>query len=332
MKIIRKLQNNKSFYIISCTVVLLVFLLGFILAGCVVKDKNFDETTIQKPETTSAVQTTSAETLSSEQLSEQPDKTKYDEYFIEFYIGKLPLDKDANPSNIPIKTSVFIASVDKFCTVWTQKKEIPSGSLSSVIYDTNAKKDFQAKTVFSMVLSAGGHMGSESLGCPAGKYEYKIYIDNILVIVEPFEVRSGETTTTSETQGTVQLSQQPDKTEYDKYFSEFYIGKLPKGQQIPKGPLNTPGMPIKTALFIAAEDEFCVVGTIKKDIPLGSFYVAAYDTIAKTDYVSITALPIGLKVGTFGWADDPINFPTGKYEYKIYIDDTLVIAVPFEVR
>ncbi|MHB1377205.1 MAG: hypothetical protein ACYCXB_07265 [Candidatus Humimicrobiaceae bacterium] len=333
------MQNNRSIYKISGILVLLVFMLGFILAGCTAQNKTAGETVTPKAETTAAAQTTAAETQSSEQLSEQPDKAKYDEYFTEFYIGKLPLDKDANPSNIPIKTAVFIVSEDKFCTVWTQKKDISSGSLSSAIYDTIAKKDFQPKTVFSMALSAGGHMGSESLGCPSGKYEYKVYIDNILVIAVPFEVRFGETTasqteatTAAETQGTEQLSGKPDNAKYDEYFTEFYIGKLPRGQQIPKGHLDTPGMPIKTALFIAAEDEFCVMGTIKKDIPSGSFYVAAYDTIAKRDYISKTPLPISFKVGTFGWADDPINFPTGKFEYKIYIDDVLVAVVPFEVR
>jgi hypothetical protein len=201
-----------------------------------------------------------------------------------------------------------------------------------------AKKDFEPKTAFPMTVNAGGHMGSQPLSYPPGKYEYKLYIDDVLVAVLPFEVLADETTTsqtetttTSETQSTEQLSEQPDKAKYDEYFTEFYLGKAPRGQQIPQIHPGSPGV-TKTSVFIASEDEFCVVGTLKKDIPSGSFYVAGYDTVAKKDYVSKTALPIGFKTGSFGWVDDPINFPIGKYEYKVYIDDTLVIVIPFEVR
>lgn len=182
------MKNKKSIYKISGILILLVFMLGFILIGCTAQNKTADETTTQKAETTTAAETTAAETQSTEQLSEQPDKAKYDEYFTEFYLGKLPSGTDANPSNIPTKTAVF-TSEDQFCTVWTQKKDIPSGSFSGAIYDTVAKKDFQPKTTFPIALDAGGHMGSEPLTYPPGKYEYKIYIDDVLVIVMPFEVR-----------------------------------------------------------------------------------------------------------------------------------------------
>ena len=143
-------------------------------------------------------------------------------------------------------------------------------------------------------------------------------------------------TTAVETQTTEQLSEQPDKAKYDEYFTEFYLGKLPRGQQF--GPylggkqFDPDNMPVKTAIFIVSEDEFCGVATLKKDIPLGSLYISIYDTVAKKDFVSKTVkFPEGLNVGSFGWVDDPINFPTGKYEYKVYIDDVLVAVVPFEV-
>ena len=171
------MKNKKSIYKISGIVVLLVFMLGFILAGCTSQNKTADETA-----------TASDETQSTGQLSEQPDKAKYDEYFTEFYLGKLPLGTDASPSNVPVETTVF-TSEDQFCSVWTQKKDIPAGSFSGAIYDTVAKKDFKPKTAFPMAIDAGGHMGSEPLEYPPGKYEYKIYIDDVLVIVIPFEVR-----------------------------------------------------------------------------------------------------------------------------------------------
>ncbi len=192
------MKNRKSIYVISGIAVLLVFVLGFVMTGCTAQNKTAGETTASQTEATTAVETTaaettaveetSAETQSTEQLSEQPDKAKYDEYFTEFYLGKLPAGTDANPSNMPVKTTVF-TSEDQFCTVWTQKKEIPAGSFSGAIYDTVAKKDFEPKTAFPMALNSGGHMGSQPLTYPPGKYEYKIYIDDVLVIVIPFEVR-----------------------------------------------------------------------------------------------------------------------------------------------
>ena len=153
------------------------------------------------------------------------------------------------------------------------------------------------------------------------------------------ETTTPQTETTvvpAETQSTLQLSEQPDKAKYDEYFTDFYLGKLPRGKQF--GPylggkqFDPDNMPIKTAVFIASEDEFCLVGILKKDIPFGSFYISIYDAGAKKDAITKTPFPKGLNAGDFGTADDPINFPTGKYEYKIYIDDALVIVVPFEVR
>jgi hypothetical protein len=95
---------------------------------------------------------------------------------------------------------------------------------------------------------------------------------------------------------------------------------------------SSPGL-IKTAVFIASEDKFCAVGTVKKG-GISSFYVAVYDTVAKKDFAPKTVkVPEGSEPsGDFGWSEDPIEYPAGKYEYKLYIDDTLVAVVPFEVR
>jgi hypothetical protein len=340
------MKNKKSIYKISGILVLLVFMLGLALTGCTAQNKTAGETATPQTETataaeTTVAETTAAETQSTEQLSEQPDKAKYDEYFTEFYLGKLPRGKQVGPpDNIPVKTAVFIASEDEFCVAITLKKDIP-GSFSFAVYDAVAKKDFAPKTVFPVALNVGGHAWADDpIEYPAGKYEYKLYIDDVLVAVVPFEVRAGETTTpqtetttaSTETQSTEQLSEQPDKAKYQEYFTEFYLGKAPRGQQIPQIHPGSPGL-IKTAVFIASEDEFCVVGTVKKAIPSGSFYIAVYDTVAKKDFVSKTVeFTEGLNAGSFGWVDNPIEYPAGKYEYKVYIDDALVVVVPFEVR
>ena len=320
--------------------VLLFFIFGFILTGCTAQNKTAGETTAPEAETTTVAETTT-ETQSTLQLSEQPNKAKFDEYFTEFYLAKLPLGTELSASNLPVKTAVFTVSKDQFASVMSVKKDIPAGSMSGAIYDTVAKKDFEPKTAFPMALKASNYTGSQPLKYPPGKYEYKVYVDDVLVVNIPFEVRSGETTTGAETtstqtQSTEQLSEQPNKAKYDEYFTDFYLGKLPRGKQF--GPylggkqFNPDNMPIKTAVFIASEDEFCLVGTLKKDIPFGSLYISVYDAGAKKDAITKTPFPKGLNTGDFGTADDPINFPAGKYEYKIYIDDALVIVAPFEVR
>jgi len=150
------------------------------------------------------------------------------------------------------------------------------------------------------------------------------------------EATAAAETTVVETQATEQLSEQPDKAKYDEYFTDFYLGKLPKGTQF--GPylggtqFDQNNMPVKTAVFIASEDEFCGVGTLKKDIPQGNLYISVYDAEAKKDAITKAPFPQGLNAGDFGWADDPINFPAGKYEYKLYIDDVLAVVIPFEVH
>ena len=165
--------------------IMLIAILAIFLSGCKSQESAVKETAVSS---TTAAETTAAETQSPEQLSEQPDKAKYDEYFTEFYLGKLPKGTDANPSNIPVKTTVF-TSEDQFCTVWTQKKDIPAGSFSGAVYDTVAKKDFEPKTAFPMAVNSGGHMGSQPLTYPPGKYEYKLYVDDTLVVVISFEVK-----------------------------------------------------------------------------------------------------------------------------------------------
>ena len=162
-------MKKKPIYKISGILVLLVFMLGFVLTGCTEQNKTAGQATTSQAETTTAAETTAAETAettaaettaaetqATEQLSEQPDKAKYDEYFTDFYLGKLPLGtkfgpglggKWFDPGNMPVKTAVFIASEDEFCVVGTVKKAIPSGSFYISVYDTVAKKDFVSKTV-----------------------------------------------------------------------------------------------------------------------------------------------------------------------------------------
>src|SRR5665647_2936744 len=127
-------MKKKSIYKISGILVLLVFMLGLALAGCTAQNKTVGQTTTPQTETTTAAETTAVETQATEQLSEQPDKAKYDEYFTEFYLAKLPLGTDMSAANPPVKTAVF-TSEDQFGSVMSVKKDIPAGSIAGAVYD-----------------------------------------------------------------------------------------------------------------------------------------------------------------------------------------------------
>jgi hypothetical protein len=176
-----KLQVHKVLAVAFMAFVVLII----VLAGCKTQSPAETEAT----ETASVASESSTTTSTTEvQLSEQPDKAKYEEYFKDFYIGKLPPGEQANPFNIPEKTTVF-TSQDQFCTVGELKKTIPSGSLAIAIYDRAAGQDLNPKAVFPVELKSGGFMGNQPLDFPTGKYEYKLYVDDVLAINIPFEVK-----------------------------------------------------------------------------------------------------------------------------------------------
>jgi len=122
-----------------------------------------------------------------EPLSEEPNKAKFDEYFTSAFLAKLPADAEFNPFGV-VKTKIF-TSADQFCTSFEMKKTIPANSFSSAVYDKDSEEYAQPKSVFPMELKKGGSVGCEPLSFTAGKYEFKIYIDNVLTVVLPFEVR-----------------------------------------------------------------------------------------------------------------------------------------------
>ena len=121
-------------------------------------------------------------------LSEQPNKAKYDEYFTGAFLAKLPAGAKFDPFKI-IKTNTFSAG-EQFCTSLDMKKQIPANSLSSVVYDVNAKQNTQPRGgTFPQAMGPGGTVGCENLSQSVGKYEDKIYINDDLVIILPFEVK-----------------------------------------------------------------------------------------------------------------------------------------------
>lgn len=124
---------------------------------------------------------------SEEPLSEQPNIAKFNEYFSEASLVKFPAGKQLDPFGVT-KTKIF-TSADQFCISLNIIKTIPSGSLGLAVYDVNAKTYTSPKSAFPMELKSGDTVGCEDLDFPAGKYEQKVYIDDILAVVLPFEVK-----------------------------------------------------------------------------------------------------------------------------------------------
>jgi hypothetical protein len=66
---------------------------------------------------------------------------------------------------------------------------LPSGSFAYGVYDKESGEYARPKAVFPVEMKQGGSVGCEPLAYTTGKYEFKIYIDNVLTAVLPFEVR-----------------------------------------------------------------------------------------------------------------------------------------------
>lgn len=165
------MTNNKLLYFII--VLLLVIIVG---GGYFLFVKNN-----QKPAENALPST------NQESLSEQPNQAKFNEYFSKANLGKLPPGTEFNPFKV-VPTQVFSAG-DQFCTSLEIRKIIKLGSLSVALYDTVKKEYFSQKSVFPVELKTGGSVGCQNLDYPVGQYEYKIYVDDVLAIVLPFEVK-----------------------------------------------------------------------------------------------------------------------------------------------
>lgn len=108
------------------------------------------------------------------QLSELPNKTKYNEYFSDIYLGKVDTGKVIGTDGFPPRTNIFIKGVDLFCSMMSIKKTIPAGHIANTIYDVIAKKNIQQKSIFPGEVAAGGSGGCNPLAQSAGKYADKI--------------------------------------------------------------------------------------------------------------------------------------------------------------
>jgi len=116
-------------------------------------------------------------------------------------------------------------------------------------------------------------------------------------------------------------SESPNTEKFDEYFSDIGLGKLAADADL----LQEMEPDISTFL---PYESICLYGTLKKSAIIG---IAIYNTETSSYQSERQDLPQTLEKGGFA-SCSPITFGSGKYEYRVYIGDTLVAAIPFEVK
>jgi len=118
-----------------------------------------------------------------------------------------------------------------------------------------------------------------------------------------------------------EFSENPDKEKFNEYFSDIGLGKLAKGAQLPGG------MEQGISTFLS-DESICVYGTLKKSVIIG---LAIFNPETASYEVERQDFPQALGTGGFASCGS-IMVGSGKYEYKVYIEDKLVAVLPFEVK
>ncbi len=107
----------------------------------------------------------------------------FQKYFSEMGLGRLPADAKS-PQELQRNVATFTAG-DPLTLYGTAIQEV---QVSAQYYNVATKQSADASAP-PMPLKVGGFASSSILTLPVGKYEYKVYVANVLVAVFPFEVR-----------------------------------------------------------------------------------------------------------------------------------------------
>lgn len=261
-------------------------------------------------------------------LSEQVVAAEFRKYFKEVNIGS-NIASEENPGEF-FRTNVFYSGMP-LCFKGNVGKVIPAKVLKAVVYNVD-KKNKVKEQITDVVTEKGGFTSCEMLSLAPGKYEYKIIVNKKVGAIYPFMVPE-EATSSAQPQAAADntLSEQPDKGKFNEYFTNIFIAKLPAGAEF------DPRAIIKTKVFSAGE-QFCTSMDMKKQIPANTLSSAVYDVNTKQDAVPRgAAFPQALGPNPGESMGNSIGCQSleqtiGKYEYKIYINDSLVAVLPFEVK
>ena len=134
---------------------------------------------------TAAVETTAAETQSTEQLSEQPNKELFDKYFSDIRLGSVFLL--GGNVNLKEDRNTFLPH-QKVC--FNAGFKYKKNFLFRTAVLNLGTNDFIERCATSISSEGSDGLSIEGILLPVGKYDYLIYIENTLVAVLPFEVIS----------------------------------------------------------------------------------------------------------------------------------------------
>jgi hypothetical protein len=123
-------------------------------------------------------------------------------------------------------------------------------------------------------------------------------------------------------------SEKADAKKLSEYFKSLNLGKLAIGKKVapPKS------VPVKTNVFTASKDQFCIIGLTKKDIPAGAIASAMYSVETQLDVKEKSASTELMKAGSGINCGSLTGLPPGRYEFKVYLDDVLAAVLPFTVK
>ena len=172
--------------ILLAVVVLLVVIIG-VLAFFLFGNKKEEEKVLIQTENLEQTPALPIVSEPEEGFSEQPNQAKFNEYFTNAWMGKLSQGQQFDPQKV-VKTKVFLAT-DQMCISMDMKKDIAAEQLSTAFYDKSAGNYIRPKSDFPQKLTSGNMVGCESIDFPAGEYEQKIYVDDVLAIILPFEIK-----------------------------------------------------------------------------------------------------------------------------------------------
>ncbi|MBP8994499.1 MAG: hypothetical protein KBG30_11920 [Bacteroidales bacterium] len=117
--------------------------------------------------------------------------------------------------------------------------------------------------------------------------------------------------------------QEVNQVLFDEYFSELTTAKIPLKVQEGAEP-----QPVKTQTY-TAEDQICIVGKAKKDIPANTIETQFYSRDPEY-FIGESPFNIEIHQGAFASCADS-GLPSGKYNLKIFMGDSLISVLPFDV-
>jgi len=160
---------------------------SLILAGCATSASSPTAAapTLATASATAPAATPTATSTAPPTLSEQPDKATFAKYFSEMWIGRLPPGA-TSPADLERNVTVFAAGDNIYLSCSTLVPQVP---MLAKYYNVATKQSVTSNVGIPAQPKTGNFGSWAKLELSTGKYELKIYVDNVLVAVFPFEVR-----------------------------------------------------------------------------------------------------------------------------------------------